>query len=99
MPENGEAVIIATEAAPSVAPQTAADGDATTRGDAAVVQVSWPVEDPSEYRPEFSPGGKLESLGKKADDFRVYYEVCVEVSHKMAFYYFLHRKVEKNSRR
>jgi inositol oxygenase len=37
-------------------------------------QVSWAVEDPSEFRPELGPGGALENLGKEAEDFRMYYE-------------------------
>ena len=37
--------------------------------------VSWPVEDPSEFRPELAPGGQLEHLGKDKDSFRIYYEV------------------------
>lgn len=45
-------------------------GRQTTAG-----KVSWPVEDPSEFRPELGPGGQLEDLGKEAGEFRVYYEV------------------------
>lgn len=37
-----------------------------------VEKVSWPVEDPSEYRPELAPGGDLENIGKDIGDFRVY---------------------------
>ena len=38
-------------------------------------QVIWPVDDPSEFRPELAPGGDLENLGKEKENFRVYYEV------------------------
>ena len=37
--------------------------------------VSWPVDDPSEFRPELAPGGALEDVGKDIGDFRVYHEV------------------------
>lgn len=53
----------------------------TTRGGDAVEFVSWPLEDPSEYRPEFAPGGSMDGLGKKKDDFRVYCEVWPAVTH------------------
>lgn len=50
--------------------------------DASVEQVSWPVEDPSEFRPEFGPGGVMESLGKEKEEFRVYYEVYTSMCYR-----------------
>ena len=56
----------------NAAPQPQAEASADSRP---VKRVSWPVEDPSEFRPELAPGGPLEELGKQTEDFRVYYEV------------------------
>ena len=53
-------------------PEKSAGGD---NSPVVAERVSWPVEDPSEFRPELAPGGSLEDLGKQTDDFRVYYEV------------------------
>lgn len=65
MPERLEQV----EVAPSVPEKSQPEGSPD------VEKVSWPVEDPSEYRPELAPGGDLENLGKDVEDFRVYYAV------------------------
>jgi inositol oxygenase len=68
------AALAAREA--KIARQNAASGKPAGDGTspAGVERVSWPVEDPSEFRPELAPGGLLENLGKQKDDFRVYYE-------------------------
>lgn len=70
MPEGEpESVRIdATEASSSAAeePPTMARG---------AQRVTWPVEDPSEFRPELAPGGDLIDVGKEAEDFRAFYEV------------------------
>ena len=79
MPESERLVVTETPSSaaeksnprPPPAPSSA---PAATREDA-IKQVSLPLDDPSEYRPELAPGGTLENLGKEADNFRVYYEV------------------------
>ena len=38
-------------------------------------QVVWPVEDPSEYRPELGPDGDCHKWGKGKEEFRIFYEV------------------------
>lgn len=64
------AALAARDRKRDAASRTAAATGVTTE------RVSWPVEDPSEFRPELAPGGALEDLGKDSGDFRVYYEVC-----------------------
>lgn len=72
MPGDGAAQN-STAQVPSQTDQSS-KGSATTVS-ASVEQVTWPVDDPSEFRPELAPGGDLENLGKEKENFRVYYEV------------------------
>lgn len=69
MPERIEQAEATEEPPPSVLekPEPAGSPD--------VEKVSWPVEDPSEYRPELAPGGDLENLGKDVKDFRAFHGV------------------------
>ena len=69
MPEAGKNGEEATTA------QAAAATEAATPSPPSVERVSWPVEDPSEFRPELGPGGQLENIGKDTENFRAYYEV------------------------
>ena len=59
---------------PTTAPEKTAH---PIRGGDAVERVSWPVEDPSEYRPEFAPGGSMYQPGKEKKKFRAYNEAEV----------------------
>ena len=75
---GGELLAAVAAGEAKIARQNAASGKPAGDGTspACTERVSWPVEDPSEFRPELAPGGPLEDLGKQKDDFRVYYEVC-----------------------
>ena len=77
MPEGERAVDLddAATAVPSYRSTVPQDTCEMSYGALRVENVSWPVEDPSEYRPELAPGGNLESLGKDVKEYRVYYEV------------------------
>ncbi|CAI8037791.1 Inositol oxygenase [Geodia barretti] len=73
---GGELLAAVAAGEAKIARQNAASGKPAGDGTspACTERVSWPVEDPSEFRPELAPGGPLEDLGKQKDDFRVYYE-------------------------
>ena len=73
MPDGGDIVQTDLTGVPSSDEESRSNPPrATTQS---VEQVSWPVDDPSEFRPELAPGGDLENLGKEKDNFRVYCEV------------------------